>query len=173
MNFSPNLYSSSALFYIAGDFNSQLEYRKYDEEFIGKHSRGRRNINGIALGDFLEALVLFVCNTSFQHPARHKSTWQGQRRNMTSGHIVPIYNVIDFVNCRQPYRSLLTDSRSYAGIWLDSDHRQLVAELDLMRIFDVWGRIEKLRMSKHVRYNTELLATKCFREQFQDVVSVS
>ena len=92
---------------------------------------------------------------------------------MTSGHIVPIYNVIDFVNCRQPYRSLLTDSRSYAGILLDSDHRQLVAELDLMRIFDVWGRIEKLRMSKHVRYNTELLATKCFREQFQDVVSVS
>ena len=69
-------YSSGALFYIAGDFNSQLEYRKHDEKFNGKHSRGRRNINGIALADFLEALVLFVCNTSFQHPARHKTTWQ-------------------------------------------------------------------------------------------------
>ena len=86
---------------------------------------------------------------------------------MTSCHIVNIYNVIDFVICRQPYKSLLTDSRSYAGTLLDSHHR-----LDLTRIVDVWGRIEKLRMSKHARYNTELLATKCFREQFRDVVSV-
>ena len=48
-----SLYSSSALFYIAGDFNSKIGYKKDDENFMEHHSRGR-NINGIALADFLE-----------------------------------------------------------------------------------------------------------------------
>ena len=34
-------YSSSALFYIAGDFNSTIGHRKDDENFMGHHSRGR------------------------------------------------------------------------------------------------------------------------------------
>ena len=94
-------YSSSALFYIAGDFNSKIGYKKDDKNFMGHHSRGRRNINRIALADFLEVHGLFLCNTAFQHSARHKTTWQGQRRDVTTGHVVPIYNVIDFV-CSLP-----------------------------------------------------------------------
>ena len=109
----PSRYSSSAQFYIVGDVNSMTGYRKFDEGFMGQHSRGRRNVNGIAITGFLEGHGLYVCNTAFQHSARHKTTWQGQRRDAATGHIVPIYNVIDFVICRQTYKRLLTDSRSY------------------------------------------------------------
>ena len=120
-------YMSCALFYIAGDFNSKIGLRKCDEEFMGNHSRGRRNINGNALADFLEVHSLFICNTAFQHSARHKTTWQGQRRDAATGQVVPIYNAIDFVICRQSHKRLLVDSRTYAGPLLDSDHRLLTA----------------------------------------------
>ena len=83
-------YMSCALFYIAGDFNSKIGLRKCDEDFMGIHSRGRRNINGNALADFLEVHSLFICNTAFQHSARHKTTWQGQRRDAATGQVVPI-----------------------------------------------------------------------------------
>ena len=98
---------------------------------MGNHSRGRRNINGNALADFLEVHRLFICNTAFQHSARHKTTWQGQRRDAATGQVVPIYNVIDFVICRQTHKRLLVDSRTYAGTLLDSDHRLLTAKVDL------------------------------------------
>ena len=166
-------YSSSALFYIAGDFNSKIGYRKDDENFMGHHSRGRRNINGIALADFLEVHGLFICNTAFQHSARHKTTWQGQRRDVTTGQVVPIYNVIDFVICPQTHKRLLTDSRSYSGTLLHSDHRLLVAKLDLRQLFNVWGCIEKARIPKHVRYNTDLLVNDPYREMFRAAVSDS
>ena len=74
-------YMSCALFYIAGDFNSKIGLRKCDEDCMGKHSRGRRNINGNALADFLEVHSLFNGNTAFQYFTRHKTTWQGQRRD--------------------------------------------------------------------------------------------
>ena len=99
-------HSSSAQFYIVDDFNSVFGYRKFDEGFMGQHSRGRRKVNGIAITGFLEGHGLSVCNTAFQHSARHNTTWQGQRRDAATGHIVPIYNVIDFVICPQTYKRL-------------------------------------------------------------------
>ena len=164
-------YMSCALFYIAGDFNSKIGPRKYDEDFMGIHSLGRRNINGNALADFLEVHSLFICNTAFQHSARHKTTWQGQRRDAATGQVVPIYNVIDFVICRQSHKRLLVDSRTYAGTLLDSDHRLLTAKVNLTQLYDVWGRIEKVRTSKRVRYNTCLLANEPYRAKFCDAVS--
>ena len=159
-------YSSSALFYIAGDFNTKIGYRKDDENFMGHHSRGRRNING-------NALAYSSLNTAFQHSARHKTTWQGQRRDVTTCQVVPIYNVIDFVICTQTHKKLLTDSRSYSGTLLHSDHRMLVAKLDLRQLFDVWGCIEKARIPKHVWYNTDLLVNDLFRAMFRAAVSDS
>ena len=162
---------SCALFYIAGDFNSKIGLRKCDEDFMGIHSRGRRNINGNALADFLEVHSLFICNTAFQHSARPKTTWQGQRRDAATGQVVLIYKVIDFVICRQSHKRLLVDSRTYAGTLLDSDHRLLTAKVDLTQLYNVWGRIEKVRTSKRVRYNTSLLANEPYRAKFCDAVS--
>ena len=154
-------YMSCALFYIAGDFNSNIGLRKCDDDVMGIHSRGRRNINGNALADFLEVHILFICNTAFH--------WQ--RRDAATGQVVPIYNVIDFVICRQSHKRLLVDSRTYAGTLLDSDHRLLTAKVDLTQLYNVWGRIEKVRTSKRVRYNTSSLANEPYRAKFCDAVS--
>ena len=105
----------------------------------------------------LETHGLFAHNTAFQHATRHNTTWKGQYRDATNGNIVTIYNTIDFVICRQSLKSLLTDSRAYAGTLLDSDHRLLIAQLDLSRLYYVWSEIAP--SAKHTRYNTEQLAS--------------
>ena len=160
-------YSSSSLFIIAGDFNSKLGRKQADELSLGEHSRGTRNRNGTALADFLEVNRLFVCNTAFQHAARHKTTWQGQYRDTTTGDIVPIYNVIDFVICRQAHKSILTDSRSYVGTLLDSDHRLLITKLDL-RHLHIWEHLGRPQPKKRVRFNTDELTNAPKRAQFRE-----
>ena len=162
---------SSALTLIAGDFNSKLGKKLTYERSIGEHSCGIRNINGTALAGFLETHGLFACNTAFQHAIRHKTTWQGQYRDATIGNIVSIYNTIDFVICRLSHKSLLTDSRAYAGTLLDSDHRLLIAQRDMSRLYYVWSEIAQPPSAKHARYNTEQLASGPLRTKFRDAVS--
>ena len=166
-------YSSSALILIAGDFNSKLGNKLPNELSIGEHSCGIRNTNGSVLAGFLETHGLFACNTAFQHATRHKTTWQGQYRDATNGNIVLIYNTIDFVICRQSHKSLLTDSRAFAGTLLDSNHRLLIAQLDLSRLYYVWSEIAQPPSAKHARYNTEQLASGPIRTKFRDAVSES
>ena len=89
---------------IAGDFNSKLGKQLPNEISIGEHSCGIRNTNGSVLAGFLETHGLFACNTAFQHATRHKTTWQGQYHDATNGNIVPIYNTIDIVICRQSHK---------------------------------------------------------------------
>ena len=91
----------------------------------------------------------------------------------TNGTIVPIYNTIDFVICRLSHKSLLTDSRAYAGTLLDSDHRLLIAQLDLSRLYYVWSENTQPPSAKHARYNTEQLASGPLRAQFREAVSES
>ena len=166
-------YSSSALILIAGDFNSKLGNKLPNEFSIGEHSCGIRNTNGSVLAGFLETHGLFACNTAFQYATRHKTTWQGQYRDATNGTIIPIYNTIDFVICRQSHKSLLTDSRAYAGTLLDSDHRLRIAQLDLSRLYYVWSEIAQPPSAKYARYNTEQLVSGPIRTKFRDAVSES
>ena len=74
---------------------------------------------------------------------------------------------------RQSNKSLLTDSRAYAGTLLDSDHRLLIAQLDLSRLYYVWSEIAQPPSAKHARYNTEQLASGPLRTQYRDAVSES
>ena len=149
--------SSSALLYIAGDFNSKLGLREQDETFIGRHSRGHRNMNGEAMAHFLDAHNLFACNTAFQHPARHKTTYQQKRKDNTTGLDVVIYNMIDYIICRQSQQSLLLDARSYAGTVLNSDHRIVVSRIRLSRVFGMWGR-KPQNFTKPKHYSVDLLS---------------
>ena len=82
---------ASTLLYIAGDFKSKLRIRHEQEIFMARHSRGRRNANDSALAHFLDMHGLFACNTTFDHPARHKTTWQEQRRDVATNQVVPTY----------------------------------------------------------------------------------
>ena len=173
LDFITTRYSSSALILIAGDFNSKLGNKLPNELSIGEHSCGIRNTKGSVLARFLETHGLFACNTAFQHAIRHKTTWQGQYRYATNGTIIPIYNTIDFVICRQSHKSLLTDFRAYAVTLLDSDHRLLITQLDLSHLYYVWSEIAQPPSAKHARYNTEQLASGSIRTKFRDAVSES
>ena len=70
---------------------------------------------------------------------------------------VPIYNTIEHCThlqhyrliCRQSHKSLVTDSRAFAGTLLDSDHRLLIAQLDLSRLYYVWSEIAQPPSAKH------------------------
>ena len=73
--------SSSALFHIAGNFNSKLGLREQDEMFMKKHSRGR-TMNGAALEQF------------FSRSARLIITCPHKRTNPITGCEVVIYNTI-------------------------------------------------------------------------------
>ena len=75
--------------------------------------------------------------------------------------------VIDFVICPQ------TDSQSYSGMLLHSDHRLVVAKLDLRQLFNVWGCIEKAQIHKHVRYNTDSFVNDPYRAMFHAAMSDS
>ena len=162
---------SSALFYIAGDFNSKLGVRQNQETFMGRNTRGIRNANGTALAHFLDAHGLFACNTSFAHPARHQTTWQGTRRDVVTDRLVKIYNVIDYIVCCQPQK-VLRDSRSYFGTTLDSDHRLVVARVDASRLFSCWGRTTRTRR-KTIRYATDRFADPEIRAQYRTKVEQS
>ena len=166
-------YSPSALFLIAGDFDSKLGKKLPNERSIGEHSCGIRNANGTSLAGFLETHSLFACNTAFQHVTRHKTTWQGQYRDATNGNTVPIYNTIEFVICHLSHKIILTDTRAYAGTLLDSDQRLLIVQLNLSRLYYIWSDIAQPPSAKHTRYNTEQLASGPLRTQFRDAGSES
>ena len=142
--------SSSALLYIAGDFNSKLGLHEQDDTFMGRHSREHRHMNGEAMAHFLDAHKLFAWNTAFQHPARHKTTYQQKRKYNTTGLDVVIYNMIDFIICCQSQQSLLLDARSYAGTKLNSDHRLVVSRVRLSRVFCMWDEKHKTSPNQNI-----------------------
>ena len=115
---------------LAGDFNSKIG-RNVDnvDECLGQYSRGVRNQNGQALVDFCNRHRLFITNSAFKHPARHQTTWSQTRTK--NNETITIYNMIDFIICPQRFKSLFTDSRSYSGTLLTSDHRVVIGKLDI------------------------------------------
>ena len=91
--------------------------------------RGRRNNSGQQLIEFCEAQSL--SNSSFQHPAKHMTTWQQQRKDKQTNTMKTIYNQIDFIIVSQKHRHALNDSRSYSvsATELFSDHRIVVTRM--------------------------------------------
>ena len=63
--------------------------------------------------------------------------------------------------------------RAFAGTLTDSDHRLLIAQLDMSRLYYVWSEIAQAPSAKHARYNTEQLASGPIRTKFRDAVSES
>ena len=69
---------SSLLVLVAGDFNARLGQRDDSGgSCTGRYGRGRRNYSGAMPADFCESFGLFACNTTFQQPVRHLTTWTG------------------------------------------------------------------------------------------------
>ena len=118
--------------FVLGVFNSKLGLRSEKDvqdglsPHLGRYGMGTRNSNGESLMNFLVNNDLSACNTMFQHPCKHRTTWEGNKTKIVNGKKVPVYTQIDFVLCKRRSVSLLKDPRSYAGATATSDHRIVV-----------------------------------------------
>ena len=147
---------SSSLVLVAGDFNAKLGQRDDSGgSCTGRYGRGRRNYSGAMLADFCESFGLFACNTAFQHPARHLTTWTGWRHNPNGGCSIPIYNQIDFILSSSNQKEIFTDARSYAGTLVKS----VVARARLSRIYGLWAHNNnKKRTAKAQKFQVHRLS---------------
>ena len=120
---------TSSQIFIGGDFNGRVGSRSEAEECIGSYARGTRNENGQALVDFCTLNNLFITNTAFQHPMKHRTTWQMSRTDETK--TKHFYHQIDYILCQTNRKQSLINARSYAGTKTFSDHRIVKAELHI------------------------------------------
>ena len=85
--------------------------------------------------------VCLACNTAFEHPSRHKTTWTGWIPHpSTPSTSIPVYNQIDYILCKTTSKCLLTDARSYGGATLSSDYKLVLARLQFSFLPLVWKR---------------------------------
>ena len=159
---------ATSMTFIAGDFNAKIGKRR-DEQCIGNFARGKRNNSGEMLINFCSMYGGFFCNTAFQHPARHITTWSRQYFDKKANKYVTSYSPIDYIIMRQNQKQILTDSRSYSGTEVESDHRLVVARLDIK-----WYNIYKkrVRIEQTVRFNTEpLVSDQDLKREYQDLLT--
>ena len=131
-----------SLCFIAGDFNSKvgLQSSTVLEECMGKYGKSSRNENGQALMDWAIQKGAFLCNAAFQHPCRHRTTRTGWIKTTQGETKQPIYNQIDFILSQMKLKPLLSYSRSYGGAETNSDHKIVVAIIDLKGMFTIWSK---------------------------------
>lgn len=161
---------SSTVVILAGDFNAKVgsDCQRVNRELcLGNHSRGKRNLSGQCLIDFCSSSDLFLCNTAFNHNARHITTWTGHRKDTSTNTVVPVYNQIDYVICKLSQKRLLVDSRSYGGCELFTDHKLVVARFDFQRLYGIFGRSNRTDNQQQFRVNTTKLSSADTRATYQ------
>ena len=79
---------------------------------------------------------LFVTNTAFKHPPKHRFTWSQKR---VVDNIVKTYkSQIDFILCNSSSKPFLQNARSYGGTLTTSDHKLVICKLSI-----IWDKIWK------------------------------
>ena len=116
---------------ITGDFNSQVGKSTGAETCLGKYSKGVRNNNGEALINFCESNGLFICNSAFQHPAKHITTWTNRKKDPKTGKMISIYHQIDYIIMYKEQARTLLNARAYAGTETTSDHKLVKSEFEV------------------------------------------
>ena len=91
--------------------------------------------------EFCEKNGKLIANRSFQHPANYITTRSQRRTNPVTKQNVWIYNHIDYIILNQKNKQVLTDASSYGAIQTLSDHRIVIARIEL-----TWARIYHQRM---------------------------
>ena len=126
---------------LTGVFNSKVGRRTGPESCIGQWPRGRQNQNSTNLVKFCEKNDEFIASRSFQHPAKHITTWSQRRTNQVTKQNVWIYYQIHYIILNQKNKQVLTDACSYGRKETSSDHRLVVARIEL-----TWARIYHQKM---------------------------
>ena len=160
-----DLKQSTSIIFTAGDFNSKVGKSEGYETCLGKWSRGTRNENGEKLIDFCESSNKFICNTAFQHQAKHITTWQCQTKNKKTNKIVNVYNQIDYIIMDKNQIHTLSDSRSYSGAETSSDHRIVVARMEV-NWSKLYSKSNPTKTEKRIDTN-KLVYDKDIQEKYQ------
>jgi exonuclease III len=141
---------------VLGDFNAKTGSSWTDfPDNMGRYGKGHTNENGLALLEFLSKNNLILTNTLFPHKLSHRTTWTAPDRQHTSSkdsegnkklllgpdgkpRRQPFRNQIDYIAIRINHRKFVTNSRSYAGIKTETDHK-----LVKMNLKFTWSKITK------------------------------
>lgn len=124
---------------LAGDFNAKTgsEYCNFPD-VLGKFGKGQVNENGQHFLELCKQNDLKVMNTCFEHKMTHRTTWtcperiedhldartKEPRRN-------PYRNQIDYICTKNETAKLVQDARSYGGMTTNSDHKIVIAKMNL------------------------------------------
>ena len=120
---------------LAEDFSRKVGRRTGPESCIEQWSRGRKKQNATDLVKFSEKNGKIIASKCFQNPAKHITTWLQIRTKPVAKQTVLIYNQIDYIILNQKNKQVLTVARSYRGTETSSDHRLVVARIEL-----TWAR---------------------------------
>ena len=98
--------------FIIGDWNEIWPFPVLEETLgvTGKFGLGIRNETGQRLIEFCQENTLFIANTLFQQHKRRLYTWTSP----DSEHL----NQIDYILCRQRWRSSIQSAKKKTGGWL-------------------------------------------------------
>ena len=137
---SPRPNKKTALI-IGGDFNAKTKQETQNttrSTAIGNFAKNKINENGELLIEFAEMNYLKLTNTFFKHRPAHTTTWQCPQRRQeiidaNSGTIRrnPYRNQIDYILTRKSNNLKILDSRSYGGFACNSDHKPVIAKVQL------------------------------------------
>ena len=123
----------------------------------GRYGKGHGNSSGKILLELCAQNELIITNTLFQHKLTHRTTWTAPMRKFKtkkdgSTRINPVRNQIDYILTRKNIKHLITDSRSYGGITTDTDHKIVIATINIktQKIYKTNPKnsINNLNMSK-------------------------
>lgn len=106
-----------------GNFNAVVGVGK-DNQMIGKHGLGTRNIRGERLVNFCKQNNLLVSNTMFEVPKRRRYTW-----------IAPWDTnryQIDYILAKSRFMKQIMTSHRYPGAEIDSDHNLVVMKYKIL-----------------------------------------
>ena len=133
---------------IVGDWNAKIGNDNTGwEEVMGKYGFGEINERGERLLQFAVQNNMFVTNTKFPGRKQKKWTWEapgGRYRNM-----------IDYILIEKKWRGFVTQSRSFPGADIGSDHQLVLCNISVKMKSE-----KKKKESKTIRYNTEILKSE-------------
>ena len=104
--------------FIIGDWNA-----KVGSQETGKFDLGVQNEAGWKLIEFCQENALVIANTLFQQHKRRLYTWTSPDSHN--------WNQIDYILCRQRWRSSIQSAKTIPGADCGSDHKLLIAKFRL------------------------------------------
>ena len=105
---------------------------------------------------------LFLTNTAFKKASRHITTWVGSWRDKDNK-LMPIYNQIDLIICKQNQKHTIKDAQSYSGTTLSSEHKLVKTTFRLSNV-NTWREIKRKPVNVNVKkkqVTTELRHGHC------------